>query len=112
MLGALVPVSTVYEWKKDMVRSLDGPSNVKGTGGDPHFLEKCEECEKQTGRHTPRWHFDLLITPKFFDILHGSSLMKLPIAVEMNICSELWPREKELLLALLFNCESAIAIDW
>ena len=28
---------------------------------------------------------------------------------EMDIGSELWPREKELLLALVFNRESAIA---
>ena len=30
----------------------------------------------------------------------------------MDIGSELWPREKELLSALLFNRESSIALDW
>ena len=59
MLGALVPVSTAYKRKKDKVRPLNQPTNGEGTGGDPHFLEKCEEREKQEGRHTPRRHFDL-----------------------------------------------------
>ena len=110
-LEALVPVSTAYKRKKDKVRPLDQPTNGEGTGGDPHFLDKCEEREKQEGRHTPGRHFDLWITLKFSDIPHGSRLTKERKA-EMDIGSELWPREKELLLALLFNRESAIAFDW
>ena len=31
---------------------------------------------------------------------------------DLDIGAELWPREKELLMALLFNREAAIAFDW
>ena len=110
-LGALIPVSTAYKRKKDKIRPLDIPTNGEDTGGDPHFLEKCEKREKKEGRHTPKGPFDMWITPKFSDIPHGSRLTQERMA-EMDIGVELWPQEKELLLALMFNREAAIAFDW
>ena len=110
-LGALVPVSTAYKRKKDKVRPLDQPTNGEGTGGDLFFLEKCEKQEKLEGRHTPKEPFDVWITPKFSNIPHGSRLTEERIA-ELDIGAEVWPREKDLLMTLLFNREAAIAFDW
>ena len=89
---------------------MDQPINGKGTGGDPLFLEKYEEHEKQAGPHTLQWHFNLWITPRFSDISDGSRLIKVQVA-EMDIVSELLPRQNEFLLALLLNHESAIAFN-
>ena len=75
------------------------------------FLEKCEIREKQKGRHTLKEPFDMCITPKFSDIPHGSRLTQERIT-EIDIGTELWPQERELLLILMFNREAAIAFDW
>ena len=69
-LGALVPVSTAYKRKQDKVRPGHQPTNGEGTGGDPNFLEKCEEREKQEGRHTPRWQVSTCGLPLSFLISH------------------------------------------
>ena len=73
-LGALIPVSTAYMRKKDKILLLDQPTNGEGSGGDPHFLEKCNIREKQKGCQTLKGPFDMWITPKFSDIPHGSWL--------------------------------------
>ena len=110
-LGALIPVSTAYKRKKDTIRPLDQPTNGEGTGGDPLFLERCEKQEAQEGRHTQKGPFDVWITLKFSTIPQGSRLTEERIA-DLDIGAELWPRKKELLMALLFNREAAIAFDW
>ena len=110
-LGALIPVSTAYKRKKDKIRPLDQPTDGEGTGGDPLFLEKCEKREALEGRHTPKGPFDVWITPKFSSIPQGSRLTEERIA-DLDIGAELWPREKELLMTLLFNREAAIAFEW
>ena len=111
MLGALRPVCTAYKRKKDKVRPLDQPTDGEGTGGDLHFLENCEKRENNKGRHTPENPFDEWITPKLSDIPHGSRITKERIT-EIDIGADLWAREKELLLTLLFNREATIAFDW
>ena len=110
-LGALIPVSIAYKRKKDKIRPLDQPTDGEGTGGDPLFLEKCEKQEALERRHTQKGPFDVWITPKFSTIPQGSRLTEERIA-DLDIGAELWPREKELLMALLFNREAAIAFDW
>ena len=107
----MIPVSTAYKRKKDKIRPLDQPTNGEGTGGDPLFLEKCEKQEALEGRHTQKGPFDAWITPKFSSIPQGSRLREERIA-DLDIGAELWPREKELLMTLLFNREAAIAFDW
>lgn len=100
-LGALVPVPTAYKRKKYKIRPLDQPTDGEGTGGGPLFLEKCEKREKQEGRHKQKGPFDMWITPKFSDIPHGSRLTQERVA-KLDIGAELWPCEKELLMALLW----------
>ena len=110
-LGALVPVSTAYKRKKDKIRPFDQPTDGEGTGGDHFFVEKCEKQEALEGRHTPKGPFDVWITPKFSSIPQGSRLTEERIA-DLDIGAELWPCEKELLMALLLNREATIAFDW
>ena len=110
-LGALIPVSTAYKREKDKIRPLDQPTIGEGTGGDPLFLERCDKQEAQQGRHTQKGPFDMWITPKFSTIQQGSRLTEERIA-DLDIGAELWPCETELLMALLFNREAAIAFDW
>ena len=90
---------------------MDQPTNGEGTGGDPWFLERCEKQEAQEGRHKQKGPFDVWITPKFSTIPQGTRLTEERIA-DLDTGTELWPREKELLIALLFNREAAIAFDW
>ena len=110
-LGALIPVSTAYKREKDKIRPLDQPTIGEGTGGDPLFLERCDKQEAQQGRHTQKGPFDMWITPKFSTIQQGSRLTEERIA-DLDIGAELWLCETELLMALLFNREAAIAFDW
>ena len=110
-LGALIPVSTAYKRKKDKIRPLDQPTNGEGTGGDPMFLERCEKQGALEGCHMQKGPFDVWITPKFSTLPQGSRLTEERIA-DLDIGAELWPREKELLMALLFNREAAITFDW
>ena len=107
----MIPVSTAYKQKWDKIRPLDQPTDDEGTGGDPLFLEKCEQQEALEGRHTPKGPLGVWLTPKFSSIPQGSWLTEERIA-DLDISAELWPREKELLMALLFNREAAIAFEW
>ena len=110
---AIVPVSTAYKRKKDKIQPLDLPTDGQPTGGDPHFFEKCEILEK-AHRHMnshSKTAYDLWITPKFSDIPQGQCLTNDHIK-SIDVGSELWPRERDLLLTLLFNREAAIAFDW
>ena len=109
-LGALrwcEVVSTAYNRKKDKIRPLDHITDGEGTGGDPENLEKCEDSETY---HKGR-SFDMWLTPKFSINVRGSRLTKERLE-DMYIGAELWPREKEICVELLYNREQAIVFDW
>ena len=109
-LGALRQfgvVSTAYKRKKDKIRPLDHVTDGEGTGGDPEYLEKCEQSET----YHKGGPFDMWLIPKFSSIVRGSRLTKERL-VDMYIGTELWPREKDILVELLYNREKAIAFDW
>ena len=75
------------------------------------FLERCDKEEALEGRHMQKGPFDMWITPKFSTLPQGSRLTEVRI-VFLDIGAELSRNEKELLMALLFNTEAAIAFDW
>ena len=100
-------VSTANKRTKDKIRPLDHVTDGEGTGGDPEYLEKCEQGET----YQKGGPFDMWLTPKFSSIVRGSRLTKERLE-DMDIGAELWPHEKEILVELLYNGEKAIAFDW
>ena len=111
MLGALRQrthyTSTAYKKKKDKIRPLDQVTDGAGTGGDPDYLIKCEAKEQyQRGGQFDKW-----LTPKFSDIVRGTRLTTERLT-EMDVGTDLWPKEIQLLKELLYNREAAIAFTW
>ena len=100
-------VSTIYKKKKDKIRPLNQVTDGEGTDGDTEYLGKCKKSET----YEKGGLFDMSLIPKFSTIVRGSRLIKERLE-DMDIGAELWPREKEILVELLYNREKGIAFDW
>lgn len=90
------------------------PANVCGDGlavdGDPDWKKKRVEAEKRAGKHVPRGPYDHILIPKFSDKPRGFRLTHQRL-LAMDIGDTLTPRERELLVEMLYNRESALAFD-
>ena len=102
-------VRTMYKRKKDKVRPVDvSQSDGSKPGGTEDWHEKAVEEERRSGYNMPRAKYDQYLTPKFSDIPRGSRLT--PERIEtLKIGEDVTPEERELLLAMLFNREKALA---
>ena len=106
MTGQRTEVATAYKKKKDKVRPLYQATDGEGTGGDPQYFKKCEKLETYQAGPYNQW-----ITPKFSTIVRGSRLTEERLS-KMDIRTDLWPKEAELLKELLYNRKAAMAFDW
>jgi hypothetical protein len=101
-------VSTIYKTKANKVRPVDlGETDGSKPGGCLDWLEKSKAndilCEP--GLYS-EW-----ITLKFLDIRKGTRLMDKRIK-DLIVRDNLWPKEKEVFLEMLYNREKAIAFDF
>ena len=104
-----VRVDTMYKTKDKKVRPVDlGVSDGSRPRGVDNWKEVVMADELPTRE---RGDFDHLITPKFSKILRGSRLTAERVDA-MVVGGGLLPRERELLIALLYNREKALAFDF
>ena len=101
-------VRTMYKRKKDKVRPVDvSQSDGSKPGGTEDWHEKAVEEERRSGYNMPRAKYDQYLTPKFSDIPRGSRLT--PERIEtLKIGEDVTPKERELLLVILFNREKVL----
>jgi hypothetical protein len=102
-------VATAYKTKANKVRLVDlGDSDGSKLRGRSDWFErsKADDVLCQDPGLYSNW-----ITPKFSDIPKGSRLTKERIK-DLIVGDSLWPKEKELLIEMLYNCEKALAFDF
>ena len=105
-------VHTAYKKKADKVKPVD---HDQSDGSRPTFSRKWKEDAireaEEKGLHLPREPHDRWFIPKFSSIKKGSRLTPERIT-KLQIGDFLTPREKELLLGMLFNREAALSWDF
>ena len=111
-LRSQVRVDAVYKRKADKVLPV-GEGVLDGTspGGDRGWKLKRIEAEKARGLLWPPRKFDHWLTPKFSDMPRGERLTN-ERAAKLVVGEELWPKERELFLEMLYNREKALAFDF
>jgi len=102
-------VATAYKTKANKVRPVD-PRKTDGSkpGGCLDWFEmlKADDVPCQDPGQFSDW-----ITPKFSSVQKGSRLTEKRIK-DLVVGDNLWLRERELFLEMLYNREKAIAFDF
>jgi hypothetical protein len=107
-----VGVFGAYKRKADKVVPVkEGISDGSVPGGDPEWKKKKIEKERRRGRVEPANEWDRWLIPKFSDIRRGSRLTTERIG-QLLLGEGLMPREREMLLELLFRREKGIAFEF
>lgn len=102
-------VYTAYKRKDRKVRPVDyGGALDASVGGDPKWRERAIARERPP---LVPGKFDKWLTPKFSDIPRGARLTEERIGT-LDIGSDLWPCERQVLIELLYNREAAISFDF
>ena len=104
-----VRVATAYKRKAQKIQPVDWSiSDGSKSGGRQDWKAREVDRERRLGLDQPRGEFDRLLIPKFSTMRRGSRLIE-ERREAMRIGEELLPREKELLLAMLYNREAALS---
>jgi len=102
-------VATAYKTKANKVRPVD-PRKTDGSKPrgclDWFEMSKANDVPCQDPGQFPDW-----ITPKFSSVQKGSRLTEKRIK-DLVVGDNLWLRERELFLEMLYNREKAIAFDF
>lgn len=100
-------VRTKYKRKGVKVKPVKAADGT-APGGDPNWLQKRLDREKRLGLDKPKGPFDRWLTPKFSNIPRGTRLT--PERIEtLHISPRLRPKEREMLIEMLYNREAALA---
>ena len=106
-------VNTLYKTKDKKIKPVDlGVSDGSKPGGLLNWKEEMARTERYVGPGGP---YDHLIEPRFSalptPIPKGSRLTPARIK-DVKMGTDLWPRERELLIGILYNREAALAWDF
>ena len=107
-----VRVDAAYKRKADKVHPAEvGYSDGSAPTWDVDWKKRRLAEEGKRGPSGPPGEFDHWLIPKFSSIPRGERLTEERVK-DLVVGEGLWPRERELLVAMLYNREEAMAFDF
>lgn len=108
--GVRVETRRVNKMEGDKVQSTNVCGNWLSVDRNPGWEKKQVAAEKQVGKRVPRGFYDHILIPRLINKPRGFSLTHDPRQIMEN-SETLTPRERELLVKMLFNPELALLFD-
>ena len=104
-------ISTAYKRKAEKVQPVNSSTPDKSTlGGVQDWRERALEQQKKLIRGLPLGPFDHIIEPRYTQLARGARLK--PERLERMLVGDIKPNERQILEAMLFNREEALAWEF